>query len=1055
MYLPLSSLFQVISDERAQKLIDKAMESGSLKQRIVVGVITGLMGSGKTTLLHHLFGEAPPDLYTSTGVAEKSLRGLLHHIVHLSAGTWKRLSYENIRELLAPLIRAGVSEADVNTIATRLMHTLGAKTGKPSLPTSNVTVPQVAKVNPSPPLTLQVTEQSPACQEIVPLVKTTTGPRPTGPLKDLLLEFVHMIDTGGQPELMEVMPSLIHNANLALVLVDLRYGLNERPPVSYHEAGVCHKHGLPSQYTGKDVVLKLVSTLHAKRSLKETFCLLVIATHRDCVEKDLDSRVKALNDELRSLLLPAFEEELILFNTSDKIAFVLDLKSPGTSDRDSLEVIRRNVGKPDLGGIFETPASFFVFEQDLLQFAENVAKRDILSLDECRQVAEQLKMSSEMVEAALVLFHRQNTFLYFRHVLPNHVFVNPQVPFDVVYGIVRFSYKVSAGEVKGFPAKFVSQFKGGVITQELLSYDKISSHFQDGFYEIKDAIKLLCYTFTLAPLKPYSPKEKVVPVDEKKKKYLMMCLKQAVPDDKLHCHIPESSDTVPLVIKFSSGCVPLGCFGSTISCLISKYDWEVREDERLAHNIASLHDPKLRVNLILIDFNKHLEIHIDSRLNIRKSPAYICSQIRDKVTDAIEKVFEIMHLDSEKIKTSYCFLSTCPKTSEKRLAAFEPNGEHILCCECCKSVIAPSKKQLLWIGVDDWPPGQGDIKDSSSNMGLDQPPSAKRCKVDEVTYTKSQVSHNPQQPHLESSQPTFYQPQQAQPMYQPYYNYPQHPQLLSQLFHNPQPRGQFAPHSLPPPLDQPLHRYQPPHVHPQHQIPVASCSSYPSASHTPATSDSQTSEGTTTAVAPQVPQYPPLGQFQPPHQGYLPYYWPQPPLHPPPQSHSESLFQPPQFHPPVFQSQAQPHQPPSVVQPQPYQLPHLPPHQSNQQELSDTPSSSHALAPPSGPLASATPTVQELLKFPKRNGECINVMQEISTKYRSLGAFLLEDKTGAITDGIIATEKGETKNINYAILTRWLQGMGRSPQTWRTLVTVLDEAGMRNLAFTISENLHL
>ena len=40
----------------AQLIIGEAMESGSLQQRNVVGVITGLVCSGKTTLLCHLFG---------------------------------------------------------------------------------------------------------------------------------------------------------------------------------------------------------------------------------------------------------------------------------------------------------------------------------------------------------------------------------------------------------------------------------------------------------------------------------------------------------------------------------------------------------------------------------------------------------------------------------------------------------------------------------------------------------------------------------------------------------------------------------------------------------------------------------------------------------------------------------------------------------------------------------------------------------------------------------------------------------------------------------------
>ena len=115
-YIPVGADIVEDSEEMVQRRIDEAMESGSLRQRNVVGVITGQMGSGKTTLLYHLFGEPPPAIYTSTGVAEHSFRGLLHHTMHLSAGTWERLSHGDIHELLAPLIKAGMSEADVDAL---------------------------------------------------------------------------------------------------------------------------------------------------------------------------------------------------------------------------------------------------------------------------------------------------------------------------------------------------------------------------------------------------------------------------------------------------------------------------------------------------------------------------------------------------------------------------------------------------------------------------------------------------------------------------------------------------------------------------------------------------------------------------------------------------------------------------------------------------------------------------------------------------------------------------------------------------------------------------
>ena len=526
----------------AQKLIDQAMKSGSLKQRNVVGVITGLMGSGKTTLLHYLFGMAPPKLYTSTGVADRSLRGFLHHIVLKSAGAWKRLSYEDIQEVLALLIEAGMKEADVHSL---LMGSIDQD-------------------NPLP-------EESDISKKIVPLIaKPPSNSELVSPSKDLILELVHMIDTGGQPELMEVMPSLIHNADIAIVLVNLEYGLDECPKISYHEKGVGYKCQLSSHYTARDIILKLASTLHAKKSLHQTFRLLIVATHRDCVTGNFEAQIENLNTELHRILYPAFADELILSKAPGQIPFVLNLKNPEDCDIKALNTIRTDIGKPRFGNTFDTPTSFFVFEQDLVQFANNTVKRQILSLNECKQVGTRLEMSDEMVESALILFHRQNTFLYFRHVLPNHIFVNPQVPLDIVNGIVRYRYKMNAGELDTFPAKFVTQLNQGIITEELLGYDKISSHFERGFYGVQDAIKIFCHTFTLAPLQSDNQKT-ATPVDDNQRQYLMMCLMPAIPDQKLNDYIPKSSDTVPLVIKFSSGCVPLGCFGSTVACLLSKY----------------------------------------------------------------------------------------------------------------------------------------------------------------------------------------------------------------------------------------------------------------------------------------------------------------------------------------------------------------------------------------------------------------------------------------------------------------------------------------------------
>ena len=671
-----------MSDQRAQEIIGHAMKAGALKERNVIGVITGLMGAGKTCLLNRLFSLNIPTRYTSTGVSEKSKCALLHRIASISVGEWKLFTEEQIRIFLAPLIKSGMGENDIKRVAITLMELLDP---------SFLAVESTGSV--------AAIDFSPTESKMVSLIKEA---------KELdidMLELIHMIDTGGQPQLMEVMPSLVHNANLAIVVVNLEYGLDEHPKVTYHEEDECYEEQYDedqfiSHYTGRDVILKLASTLHAKKSSSvsnNSFRLIIVATHPDKV-KNLKTCVKKLNEGLRHLLLPAFEDELIC-KGGREIAYVLNLTEP---DEGLLNDIRTKISESKMGHTLDVPSSFFLFEQDLLAFVKR-HKRDILTLDECRQVGARLEMSNEVVQAALILFHRQNTFLYFQHVLPNHVFVNPRVPLDIVNDIVKFSFKYKKS---GSKANFIKMLDEGIITEELLGQSEIS-HFKDGVYEVKDAIKLFCHTCTLAPLQldPAGKKDAST-----KKKYLMMCLKPSIPESEFHKHIPESSITVPLVLKFKDDCVPLGGFSSTVSRLISAYEWAVTtiltdEDiivpKCLFHNIATLYTPKLGVNVVLVDFSKRLEIYVyESDLKVFGVKSYpsICSQVRSIVLGAVADIADIMEIKKEQVEVSSAFHCKCSTESKKRIAVLKTcNDVNILRCKCSTQPLLLNPKHCLWI----------------------------------------------------------------------------------------------------------------------------------------------------------------------------------------------------------------------------------------------------------------------------------------------------------------------------------------------------------------------
>ena len=287
------------------------------------------------------------------------------------------------------------------------------------------------------------------------------------------LDLAHFTDTGGQPEYMESVPSLIHHCDLVMLAVNLKFDVDEYPPVHYHEKGRKYKRALPSQFSNRQIIQKLAMTLQAKRfaqSEGKCFRLLVVATHRDCVPlfTRLSTRVRAYHKALTEIFLPACEKELICYS-DDEIPFVLNLKKPNRADWDKLDLIPQKVDESGVGEVIKTPGAFFIFEQVLMEFAEKVG-RDIMHIDECFQVGEELKMGPDMVRSALIFFHHQITFLYYHHVMPNLVFTRPQVPLDCMNAIVQFKYKVESGELKGVTKDFTTSVKDGIITEEILSH---------------------------------------------------------------------------------------------------------------------------------------------------------------------------------------------------------------------------------------------------------------------------------------------------------------------------------------------------------------------------------------------------------------------------------------------------------------------------------------------------------------------------------------------------------------------------------------------------------
>ena len=89
--------------------------------------------------------------------------------------------------------------------------------------------------------------------------------------------------------------------------------------------------------------------------------------------------------------------------------------------------------------------------------------------------------------------------------------------------------------------------------------------------------------------------------------------------------------------------------------------------------------------------------------------------------------------------------------------------------------------------------------------------------------------------------------------------------------------------------------------------------------------------------------------------------------------------------------------------------------------------------------------MSELIKFRGLTAK-INIPQDIDGKCYEFGKKILEDTTGEEMEFITSNYGYTPEQINRVILELWLGGKGKQPATWGTLIEVLKNVDLTDLA---------
>ena len=721
------------------------MKRGVTKRKLTKLVMVGIAGSGKSTFLQTVIEEEPlaEDQRTSTPLLTRPVQTevvIVHDKVH-----WKKRNPEEKKKYIASLLRqraqrlgqAPPTSQDPDSLPTP------ASTHDPSFPaqpSSSVqpsfsvqessTAAQPVKTTGSPTsatatavpdrssraapaeVTLEsLLQSSEEDQEYISLINIPSD----SPEMVLDETVVFVVDSGGQPEFMEAMAVFLGETSACVLVIDLSQSLDEYPLIGYWRRGKPISKPYRCIRTNEENLKKFIQTINTFTSKTKgpPSKLLFLGTHRDLAHQCLPETVAHKNERLKKLIPPKFEKQIIQLDKKTLI-FEINAQNPDDTDRKTAEKVRSYILEQCPAKVVEIPVRWDAFEEKLRSLAKGLG-RQVMSREECWRVAQSLGLEEDSFNAALDFFHNWSLMFYFRDILPEVVFIDPQVILDKVSELVVFMFElrepeeedktpsdeaaVSQGQSPGpdtdepeptcsntdsrttekaagtssqtadeslLPPGWREFERFGHVTKALLADKRFSSHYHCGIFSCEDLIHLLEELLVFAKLES----------EEGTDTWLMPSVLRQVAEEKVN-EVCVSAG--PLVVDFPDGGPQNGIFCSLMAHVLSSqhphpHPWKLclssNQPKCLYRDCIQFHVPDFG-SVTLVDRFLYFETHVSDTTS-KEEEQKLWQHVYNSIFNGIERVSDMLGYSDNKPRPAII----CPKRhTDKAHAAYIKDGK--------------------------------------------------------------------------------------------------------------------------------------------------------------------------------------------------------------------------------------------------------------------------------------------------------------------------------------------------------------------------------------------
>ena len=530
-------------------------------------------------------------------------------------------------------------------------------------------------------------------------------------LTELTLTLVNMMDVGGQPSFLDMLPALTIGSALFMMFFRLDQELQEHYPVKFYGSDSKCEITLESSYCIEEVLGQCMASIECfagspyskdDKSLSKSQAsshALLFGTFKDKVNEDQIEKIESTLQE-KYLGTTIYQEGLLLRSPNGKMFVSVD-NMHGT-DESEMSAIRK-----DLEEIIKhyfppvpTPASWF-----MLRIVLHLLNKPIVSLAECEEIAKQLSMPSSVEEALWFLHHNVGSLMHYSKIpsMQGIIICNPQVIFDSISELIidKFQYRNRAlkpGEVDEFINK--GQFS-------LSHLNKTKCQRQD-LLTPNQLVDFLKYHNIVAEIKQNQEES------TSERMFIMPAVLKYASEEELKLPATDCKhETCPLMIRFQSGFVPFGVFTTIISHLIAHQDsmlpaWKLSNKQVRKNKVQFIIDKSYCTTLI--SRAQYLEIQVEQCANAstKYSITDINFIVRQTVVEALETVVSKMrkqtHVQTEDplisvSKQFHLAFSCCLEPSHSdHLMKVDKDGANYS-AECLKNSLRVNlnEKHLTWL----------------------------------------------------------------------------------------------------------------------------------------------------------------------------------------------------------------------------------------------------------------------------------------------------------------------------------------------------------------------